>query len=384
MENSMEQTTWKQMLKDSSWVSLAWDWFQNLLGRTVEGVLWVTMVYACYTLIPGIAAPPPGVNNAMFIIQFIGLDVGGLGLNKIAQQQGLPKWAYARVIAYILIAITLITVSFAGIERAIPTLDQRYVTAIEIILVVARSIMTVLYGQAIHSLKAVDHSTRNRIAELEIEVSNLHTQLDTKQKELSNVQQEANSLRGQLDTLQKTASDLRGQLQAKNGQLESVQSQLSSVQLDSQSMRGHLDSGQQELNNLRVQLQRKDVALATLQGQLDTRQQEVSSLQNQVSSLQQEASANLREAQLLQAKLDTQLDSRMDTGHSTGQQNGQLDTGQHKIITFAGHSTGQLDTDRIEQVRQLLKNNPDMSARAIANIIGCSPTTASKLKEQAS
>ena len=168
----MAQQVWVERFKDSSWVTIAWDWFQTLLGRAVEGILWVTMVYSCYQLIPFAPQAPVDVSTFMFILQFIGLDVGGIGLNKVAQSQGLPKWAFARVVAYILIGITLITVAYAGIERAVK-IDASITFGIEVVLVVARSIMTVLYGQAIHSLKHQAKTMRSLVEELQATIDRM-------------------------------------------------------------------------------------------------------------------------------------------------------------------------------------------------------------------
>ncbi len=166
------QQVWRDYLRDSSWVTIAWEWFQTFLGRAVEAVLWVTMVFSCYQLIPSAPQVAPGVSTFMFILQFIGLDVGGIGLNKLAQAQGLQKWSFVRVISYILIGITLITVAYAGIERAIK-IDASVTNGIEVVLVVARSIMTVLYGQAIHSLKQQTQNMRSLVAELQSTIARI-------------------------------------------------------------------------------------------------------------------------------------------------------------------------------------------------------------------
>jgi len=170
------QQVWRERLKDSSWVTIAWDWFQTLLGRAVEGILWVTMVFSCYQLIPFAPQAPVGVSTFMFILQFIGLDVGGIGLNKLAQSQGLYKWSYVRVVSYILIGITLVTVAYAGIERAV-TIDASTTFGIEVVLVVARSIMTVLYGQAIHSLKQHTRNMRSLVEELQATIDRMSEEL---------------------------------------------------------------------------------------------------------------------------------------------------------------------------------------------------------------
>jgi hypothetical protein len=186
----MQQTAWKEILKDSSWVTIAWEWLQTLLGRAVDAVLWVTMIFACYQLIPGAPQPPTALSVFMFIAQFVALDIGGLGLNQMARHQGLPRWAYTRIIAYCLISITLITITYAGIEHAVPNLDPEITVWVEVTLVVARSVMTVLYGQAIHALKAEEHEQQDRVAELEQEVEELREQLETSQKRVESRQQQ--------------------------------------------------------------------------------------------------------------------------------------------------------------------------------------------------
>jgi hypothetical protein len=152
-----QQKSIQEILKDSSWVTIGWEWFQTLLGRSVDGVLKVTMVFACYQLIPGAPQPPQALSVFMFVAQFVALDIGGLSLDQMAQRQGLPRFAYTRIIAYILIGITLVTLAYAGIEHAVPDLPPAVTTWVEVTLVVARSVMTVLYSRAIHSLKAEEH-----------------------------------------------------------------------------------------------------------------------------------------------------------------------------------------------------------------------------------
>lgn len=146
-------SNWKTRLIDSSWFTVAWDWLQNLLTRAVDFILWVTMIFACYQLIPGAPQPDAEISVFMFICQFVALDIGGIGLNKVGMQRGLGRWSYTRVVAYILIGITLVTVAYAGFQHAVPGIPHEVTIGIEVVLVVARSIMIVLYGIAIHHLK---------------------------------------------------------------------------------------------------------------------------------------------------------------------------------------------------------------------------------------
>ncbi len=118
-----QEDAWIEMLKDSSWFTIAWEWFQTLLGRICDFVLWVTMIFACYQLIPGAPLPPQQLSITMFVLQFVALDIGGLSLLQIARRRGLDRYGYVSWIAYILIGITLVTIAYAGIQHAIPGLS---------------------------------------------------------------------------------------------------------------------------------------------------------------------------------------------------------------------------------------------------------------------
>jgi len=195
-----KEYTWKDLLRDSSWVTIAWDWFMTFLSRAAESVLWVTMVFSCYQLIPGAPQPPASVSNGVFICQFIALDVGGVGLNKLAQRQGLGRSSYVRMIASILIAVTLITVAYAGLAHVFP-LDPTVTKAVEVTLVVIRSMMTVLYGQAIHDLKHQVRSVHDEICKLQAALSDVQFQLSNKQTEVDTLRQQVSNGQKELDTL---------------------------------------------------------------------------------------------------------------------------------------------------------------------------------------
>src|SRR5262249_18372095 len=151
-------------------------------------------------------------------------------------------WAYARIIAYILIGITLITIAFAGIKHAM-TVDPDIISWVEVVLVVARSVMTVLYGQAIHSLKTDEHMEQDRIAELEQVVSNLTVQLDTEQKAVS-------SLRVQLDREQRKVSSVQQQM---DKEVSSVQLQVSSTMAEVDTLHVQLEAEQKKVKEVQQQ-----------------------------------------------------------------------------------------------------------------------------------
>ena len=359
--------TWKDMLKDSSWVTIAWEWLQSLLGRTVDFILWVTMIFACYQLIPGAPMPAAGVSVFMFVLQFIALDIGGMSLNQIGQRHGLDRWSYTRVVAYVCISVTLVTIIFAGIQHA--TEVKPDVTKwVEITLVIARSVLTVLYGQAVKAIKTIEQTEDDRVATLEEEVSTLLGQLDTQQKRVSSGQQEASNLRAQLDSKQKEVSRLSVQLDILQTQLDAKQQELGSI-------KETFTSGQQWQEQRAQQLlgaeQRR---VSTLQEQLDTQQEKMLRVQQEASNLRLQLMTERAKISTFQEQLDSKklpaIQHRLSSVQSTGVQ---LDTRKN------GQETQ--DNEIAERVRSLLKEEPGLSGRAIAARIGCSPTTASTWKK---
>ncbi len=437
-----EGSNWREILKESSWVTIAWEWFQTLLGRAVDLVLWITMVFSCYQLIPGAPQVSPGISTFMFIMQFIALDVGGLAMNQLAQRQGLPRWAYARIIAYILIGITLITISYAGVQHAVK-ISPDVTNWIEVVLVVGRSIMTVLYGQAMRSLKEVDVTMRDHLAELEIEAPVLREQVSSVQYQLSSVQsqvstlrqqldgakQEVSTLRQQLDTEKRHAAEIQNELQTGHGntaalrrelntalvQVETLQAQLEGKKQELAGLRETLESGQewqesrvrgvleteqQRVSNLqeqfsgeqaasmqlRKQLNAMEVDVDGLRTQLNAREREVERFQQALeaeqqiaSSLKQALETEQQQVSTLRQKLDNEQALRASTGQVL-----QASSGQGKVVrldTSRSRKSGPDETGIAEQIRTLMAGEPGISGRQIAVRLGCSPTTAAKWKQ---
>ena len=268
---------WKDLLRDSSWVTIAWDWFMTFLSRAAESVLWVSMVFSCYQLIPGAPQPPASASNGVFICQFIALDVGGMGLNKLAQRQGLSRWSYVRVIAYILIAVTLITVGYAGLERVFP-LDPTVTKAVEVTLVVIRSIMTVLYGQAIHDLKLHVRSAHDEITELQAALLSVQSQLSTKHTEVDTLRQHLNSVQSQLHIRQTEVDTLRQQVSSGQQELDTLRKHLNSTRQE-QPDGGQVAEKQVSANTSHV------IPLASRRVRSSTSQQEDAVLEAQIRAL---------------------------------------------------------------------------------------------------
>ncbi len=142
-------------LARSSYITAFTDWFMGLAGKLTEIVLYGTVLYSCAQLYPGVSLPN-GLSLTVFLVQMGALDIGGLALGKLAKQaredgnaagaeqaEALSKW---------LIGIMLTGVVTVGIEHVI-AIPGQVQTGVEIVLVVARSMCSVLYGRVVHALK---------------------------------------------------------------------------------------------------------------------------------------------------------------------------------------------------------------------------------------
>jgi predicted nucleic acid-binding Zn-ribbon protein len=361
-----EVITWKDRLRDSSWVTIAWDWFQNFLGRVAESVLWCTMIYSCYGLIPGAPQAPASVSSFMFVAQFVALDVGGMGLNKLAQEQGLDRWSYTRIISYILIAITLITLTYAGIEHAV-AIPQAVTGWVEAVLVIARSVMTILYAQAIHAMKVDKQHTHELIEQQRVqlesgqrEVSTLRSQLDTLTGQVDTLRDEVDGKGQELDAMSKLLERKEREVSILNKQLDTGQESQSSTQREVSTLRGLLEQKQRELERLSTLQQEA----SQLRSQLDTKQQEVSSLRVQLDSERK----------------------RVSSGHRDSGQESEVDSEQGKVVRIESHQrkSGQDDSALGEQILALLIEEPGLSDRAIASKLSCSPTTVGRWRKNRS
>lgn len=380
----MQQETmnWKAMLKDSSWVTVAWDWLMTLISRAVEFVLWTTMIFSCYQLIPDAPQPPVGVSTFVFIAQFIGLDVGGMGLNKLAQQHGLATWSYTRIISYILIGITLVTVAYAGLVHVV-VLDAKLTAGVEVALVMARSIMTVLYGQAIHALKHTSQQTHVLLAELRQEVDTLRGQVNSKEHEVSTLQHEVSSGQQQVSTLQQHLSTREHEVstlrvQVEQGQQEAAQAQehLKAALVQVAELRRQVDAQEHELEQVRVALSSEQQEVSSLRTQLEQEQYTVSTLRAQVDRVRGQHTVD-----------SGYSEQAVDTVDSVA-------SGQHKATT-EDRRVIRLDVKRThhreqyeaaetlnEQIKEIVQRDPTLSDRAIAAQLGCSPTTVGKWRRK--
>lgn len=142
----------------SDYITTVWNWFMTLAAKAAEPVLVMSVLYASVKLLPVVRFPPQ-CDVVVFIAQFVALDIGGLSLNKLADQakkDGNDEGAkHARRLSIALVVIMLVGVIMAGIDQIVQ-LDSQVGTVIDTILLMARAVMAVLYSRVIHSLKKDD------------------------------------------------------------------------------------------------------------------------------------------------------------------------------------------------------------------------------------
>lgn len=148
----------KRAFAQSTYISAGWNWFMVLAAKAAEPILVISVLYASVKLLP-IVHFPPQFDVVVFIAQFVALDIGGLSLNKLADEakkDGNGEGAtQAKRLSLALVAVMLIGVIMAGVYQIIK-LDSQVGTVVDTILLIARAVMAVLYSRVIHSLKKDD------------------------------------------------------------------------------------------------------------------------------------------------------------------------------------------------------------------------------------
>jgi hypothetical protein len=167
----------KRSFMQSDYITAGWNWFMVLAGKAAEPVLVMSVLYASVKLLPVVHFPPQA-DVVVFIAQFVALDIGGLSLNKLADQakkDGNDEGAkHARRLSIALVAIMLAGVIMAGVDQIVK-LDGQLGTVIDTMLLIARAVLAVLYSRVIHSLKNDDEPeppTQERVEELITEAVN--------------------------------------------------------------------------------------------------------------------------------------------------------------------------------------------------------------------
>src|SRR5260370_24976538 len=76
--------------KQSNYITDFWNWFMTLMSKAAEMVLFGTVLYSGYQLLPGVPHVPATIDAAVFVIQQGALAIGGLGLLHLATRPTTP------------------------------------------------------------------------------------------------------------------------------------------------------------------------------------------------------------------------------------------------------------------------------------------------------
>ena len=388
-------------LKDSRWLTHCWNWIMNFAGRAAEPVLFITMVLTCYQIIPGAPALSDAARTTIFVIQFIALDVGGMGLHKIADMQGLGRDSKLRKTGDALIRLTLATIVFAGISFAVdhlfvqttvqttsvhtstvqhtgPSVWDYIKTIVEILFVIARSFLTVIYCFVIEQTKHQAKNMQQELDTLRVQLSTVQSKLSSASVQLSSKQKEVDTLTVQLDTANRSLSTVQSELSSEREHLASLKMDTQSGHQELSTVQREMYEAKSEADRLTILVSTKDRTISDLQRELDRKQKELDSARVQLDSKHSGHWANTVDSG----------HSKMDSGQWTvdSGQAKSVDSGQKKVVQFRSVHTqknGQVDSGQVDKVREILEREPGISGRKIAERLNISPTTASKLIKEA-
>src|SRR5579859_1691939 len=224
--------------KQSNYITDFWNWFMTLMSKAAEMVLFGTVLYSGYQLLPAVPHVPAPIDAAVFVIQQGALDIGGMGLLKLAKRAGLPRDSFPVRLGASLVVLMILNVALASIKHTLPMIPDGVFVGIETLLLIARAIAGVLYGHAIHALREEYGESAITLKE----ASELQERIEELSSELSRSRE---SFQRQLATLHE---NFQRQLSSELSRLrESFHQQLSS-----------------ELSSLHESLERHQAILASL------------------------------------------------------------------------------------------------------------------------
>ena len=221
--------------KQSNYITDFWNWFMTLMSKAAEMVLFGTVLYSGYQLLPGVPHVPASIDAAVFVIQQGALDIGGMGLLKLAKRAKLAKDAFPVRLGMSLVVLMILNVALASIKHTLPMIPGGVFVGIETILLIARAIVAVLFGHAIYALREEYGESTITIKE----AHELQQRMDAYSEQLRLVQAEVHwqvqEVQGSVSTLvqsvvQSQAQAIRTELQAVQAQMDkAVQSQFKEV-----------------------------------------------------------------------------------------------------------------------------------------------------------
>lgn len=187
----------KRSFKESNYITDLWNWLMTLMSKAAEMVLFATVLYSGYQLLPGVPHVPAGIDAAVFVIQQGALDIGGMGLLKLAKRAGLPKDSFPVRLGVSLVVLMILNVALASVKHTLPMLPASVFVASETVLLIARAIVAVLFGHAIDGLReeyGESTLTLKEAAELEQQVRELAGELTQVQRSFQQRLAESSSL----------------------------------------------------------------------------------------------------------------------------------------------------------------------------------------------
>jgi hypothetical protein len=215
----------KRSFTQSNYITGFWNWLMTLMSKAAELVLFGSVLYSGYQLLPGITHAPAGVDALVFVIQQAALDIGGMGLLKLAKRAGLPKESFPVRVGITLVVLMILNVVLASLKQAVPVIPAAVFLWIETILLVARAIMAVLFGHAIHALREEYGETtitvkdagelQQQVEALASELAQVHLHLQQRlQREVASLQQQQEVL-AQVPDMQAALDRIQRQVAAR-------------------------------------------------------------------------------------------------------------------------------------------------------------------------
>jgi predicted nucleic acid-binding Zn-ribbon protein len=387
-----ELSWWDRAISQSEMISNGFEVFKAWLARLAEWVLFFCLIANIIEIFP-LPQPFAGVFGGIVLgTQVITLDVAGFGLASMgasAKRRGdLGAAKKATGMGWTLISIMMLTVGLVATSIIFPS-TKSTVDTVQNALILVRIIVTVLYSHIVHSLRVSSVEHENHLKELEDSLSTAQRDLAAKLQELSSVQLQLSSVQKQVSSVQRQFEEEKERASSVQLKLSSVQQELKSGQGDVSSFRRDLSSARAQVEELTMQLDIKKRGEASLQadlgsvskmrsdlfavqGQLAEKENALSSVQRQLEDEQRRASNLEKQLSSVQRQVSSRRDERVSSGQGKVVQ---LDTARRQI--------GQGEAVEM-RIRDLHKGTPvqTLSARKIAELVGCSPTTASTWKEK--
>ncbi len=222
MKVTAEMEAFTSSFKQSNYITDFWNWFMTLMSKAAEMVLFGTVLYSGYQLLPGVPHVPAPVDAAVFVIQQGALDIGGMGLLKLARRANLAKDAFPVRLGMSLGVLMILNVALASIKHTLPMIPGGVFVGIETPLLIARAVVAVLFGHTIYAL-------REEYSESTITVHEAHElqqRMDAYSEQLRLVQAEVQS---SVSTLVQSV----------------VQSQTQTIMIELQAVQAHMDKAVQ-------------------------------------------------------------------------------------------------------------------------------------------